>query len=233
MSNNNEKNIPLWIKQFIRRTPKVHSISGSSEEKTRIDSVKSGTMTNVITRDNRNVVKEATVNSLYSCEDTVISKEAEINGSITSRGNITVNGKIKGNVVSDANVKITGSVEGDINGKSVDIKSGKVIGNITSKTSLIISDKSAIKGDISCDKLDLNGEVNGNSQVYTTAMLGKEAVIRGDLTSQNLSIQEGAIVNGSVKVNKEKEQPVAKSNILNAQNELDSFLNQLTVNSTK
>lgn len=146
-----------------------------------------------------------------SVGNTVISEETEINGSITSRGNITVNGKVIGDITSEANIKITGLVEGDLKGKSVEIHSGKVKGNIISKSTVIISEKSAVEGDIQCDRLDLNGSVIGNSQVSNSSSLGKEAVIYGNITSQNLSIQEGAIVNGAVKVSKQAE-PAAKNN---------------------
>lgn len=154
--------------------------------------------------------KSNQIRNLHSglCGDTMISKETEINGSITSRTNISVDGAVKGNIKSEANVKITGSVEGDIIGKSIEIYEGNIIGNITSKTSVIVSDKSVIKGDVICNKFDMNGNMNGNAQVNTTATLGKDAVIHGNLTSQNLSIQEGAIVNGTIKVSRDKEDSI-------------------------
>ena len=136
--------------------------------------------------------------------NTVISEETEVNGSLTSRGNISVCGRIKGNITSEAHVKVTGSVEGDIVGKSVEILNGSVYGNIISKLSVSISEKSIVEGDIKCDKLELNGKVHGNLQAKTSASLGKEAVIIGNLTSLNLSIQEGATINGEVKVIREK-----------------------------
>lgn len=138
-------------------------------------------------------------------EDTVISAGAEINGSIVSRGAILVNGKVTGNISSEANIRVTGSVEGDISGKSVEIQNGSVVGNLKSVTSITISEESSLKGDIECESLVLNGNVEGNSQVHTSAKLGEKAIIFGDLTTQKLSIQEGATVNGAIKVNREKE----------------------------
>ena len=67
-----------------------------------------------------------------------------------------------------------------------------------------MSEKSVVEGDIKCDRLDLNGSVSGDSLVNSSTSLGREAVIYGNITTQNLAIQEGAIINGAVKVNKQK-----------------------------
>lgn len=166
------------------------------------------------------------------CSNTIISKETEINGSITSCGNVSVNGLVKGNVTSQASVKITGTVEGDVTARSVELLSGKIYGNIKSQKSVVISSESSIKGDIECDMLDLNGKVNGNSIVYTTATLGEEAVIHGNLTSQNLSIKEGAVVDGNIKVSKESI-TVNKKPDSPSTGEFDICLNPLSVGAAK
>lgn len=141
-------------------------------------------------------------------ETTVISKDTEINGSIKNQTNIKIMGIVKGNITCDADIIISGTVEGNIIGDSVTIHKGNIIGNIISKTSVNISEESMIEGDIICDKFCLNGNVTGNIQVQSTTMLGSFAVIKGNLKSQYLSIQEGAIVDGVVKVEGNKESPI-------------------------
>lgn len=140
-------------------------------------------------------------------EATVISKDTEINGSITNRTNIKITGIVKGNIISEASVIVCGAVKGDIVGESVTIQSGSVIGNITSKAAVAVSEKSTVEGDIKCDKFNLNGNVKGNVQVRSSATLGCVAVISGNLTSQYLSIQEGAMIDGAVKVTRNAEAP--------------------------
>ena len=141
-------------------------------------------------------------------ENTVISKNTEIKGSLYSRANIRITGSVKGNVSSEANVIISGTVEGDIMGESVSIQNGMVYGNIISKTAVVVSEKSTVEGDVKCEKFSLNSIVKGNVQAQSSAALESGAVIHGNLTSQYLSIQEGAIVDGLVKVNRDSEVPI-------------------------
>jgi len=148
-------------------------------------------------------------------EATVIAKDTEVNGSVTSRTSVTVNGTVKGNVISEANIKIMGSVEGDVIGKAVEISGGNIIGNIKSKTSVAISDKSTVQGDIKCDRLNLNGSIKGNVNAQSSVSLGGSAVINGNVSAQNLSIQEGAIVDGAIKVTREKVTPSESTYQLN------------------
>jgi cytoskeletal protein CcmA (bactofilin family) len=138
-----------------------------------------------------------------SAEITVISKDTEINGSIACRTNVRVLGSVKGDIYSDGNITISGAVEGDVTGESVTVQCGSIHGNILCKTTVSVSENSNIHGDIKCDKAHLNGDVNGNVLAQSSALLGSIAVIQGNLTTQYLSIQEGAIVDGSIKVQRD------------------------------
>jgi cytoskeletal protein CcmA (bactofilin family) len=138
-------------------------------------------------------------------ETTIISKQTIINGSIQSDANVKIQGAVNGDVISKSSVMVTGSVEGDIAGKSVDIQSGKIVGNITSESNVLVTENSAIRGDIICDKLNLNGTVRGNVKVYSNATFGSSTVLIGNLNSQYLSIEEGAFIDGTVKVTTDRD----------------------------
>ena len=191
-------------KSTTAQTPEAQAISqpaASQEENTSKAPDKKG----VVKTTGSNMAK-----SLHSdsSEVTVISKDTEINGSITSKANIKITGTVKGNITSDANVIISGTVEGDISGESIALQSGSITGNITSKTTVTVSERSMIEGDIKCGKFNLNGNVKGNVQAYSSATLGSIAVIQGNLTSQYLSIEEGATVDGAIKVSRDRESPM-------------------------
>lgn len=138
-------------------------------------------------------------------EITEIPKNTEVKGSLTSRANIKIAGSVKGDVTSDASIMISGTVQGDVTGDYVSIQNGRVSGNVTSRTLVLISEKSEVEGDIICDRLNLNGDVKGNVQAQSAAAIGNIAVIHGNLASQYLSIQEGAIVDGLIRVERENE----------------------------
>lgn len=153
------------------------------------------------------VLKERPISSFIpgSDETTVISKQTVINGSIQSGGSVKIQGSVKGDVISKASVTVTGSVEGDIAGKSIDIQHGKIVGNITSESDVMVTENSTIKGDVICDKLNLNGTVRGNVKVYSNAKFGSSTILVGNLNAQFLSIEEGAFIDCSVKVTTERD----------------------------
>jgi len=153
------------------------------------------------------VYRERPISSYFSGTDdtTIISKQTVINGSIQSESSIKILGAVKGDVISKAGITVTGSVEGDIAGKSIDVQQGRIVGNVTSESEVLVTENSAIKGDIICDRLSLNGTVRGNVKVYSNAKFGSSTVLIGNLNSQNLSIEEGAFIDGTVKVTTDRD----------------------------
>ena len=83
-----------------------------------------------------------------SSMETVIGTDTVIQGTVSSKGSLRVDGKIEGGITDADSVVIgeTGDVQGDVNARSVVI-GGKVIGNITA-TNIEILSEAAIHGDI-------------------------------------------------------------------------------------
>jgi len=81
--------------------------------------------------------------------DTTIGNGTMIEGIISSRENVCVEGVFKGKIMSDACVIIgeTGKVEADITADTV-LMSGEVHGNITAKTRLEITSHGKLRGNI-------------------------------------------------------------------------------------
>lgn len=198
---------PLWTSLFSRKSniakaPEAQTIPQlavpQTEENTAQAPDKKGTVKTMESGPGRILHADC-------AEFTVIDKGTEINGCLTSRTNIKIMGTVKGNIMGDAHVIIFGTVEGDVTGEAVTMQSGSITGNITSKTTVAVSEKSTIDGDIKCNKFSLNGYVRGDVQAQSSATLGSIAVIHGNLTSQYLSIQEGAVVDGAIKVSRDRE----------------------------
>lgn len=80
---------------------------------------------------------------------TIISNGVSIEGKITSKGNIRIDGNIKGDVTAQGNITIgeSGYVQGNINGQNINI-GGKVDGTATAKDKITLEAKSVLKGDL-------------------------------------------------------------------------------------
>ncbi|MCX5903953.1 MAG: polymer-forming cytoskeletal protein [Proteobacteria bacterium] len=100
--------------------------------------------------------------------DTIIGTGTMIEGIISSRENVCVEGVFKGKIMSDACIIIgeTGKVEADITADTV-LMSGEVHGNIVAKTKLEITSHGKLRGNIKTGSLIIAEGVlfEGNCQM--------------------------------------------------------------------
>lgn len=97
-----------------------------------------------------------------------------ITGSITSEGDIRIDGKLMGTVKSSAKVVVgeDGEVDGDIAAHQVDI-TGKAKGNIIVKDLLTLRGQALVEGDIIAGKISMEPTVSFNG---TCTMQGASVV---------------------------------------------------------
>lgn len=88
---------------------------------------------------------------------------------------------------------ITGEVtcEGDIR---ID---GKLEGHLSCKSKVVIGATGIITGDIICRNADISGTVEGTIRVTELLHLKKTARLKGDILTQKLVVDEGAVFDGS------------------------------------
>lgn len=75
---------------------------------------------------------------------------------------------------------------------------GKIIGNIISTANVAIGKGGIVEGNIVAAMIKISGKVQGNLDVSNRLILDASAVVTGEIKSKLLSIDEGAIVNGTV-----------------------------------
>ena len=79
--------------------------------------------------------------SLEPNEQTFITKDTIIEGSIITKSDIKISGCMKGNLTSDHDIYINGQVDGDVKGNAVTLNNGVVKGNISSETFINLNEK--------------------------------------------------------------------------------------------
>lgn len=89
--------------------------------------------------------------------------------------------------------KFTGDIEtnGDLR---VD---GQIEGNILSKGKIVLGSGGTIKGTIKCVSAEISGSFEGKMEVSELLSLTSSAKFRGDMTISKLSIEPGAMFNGT------------------------------------
>ena len=97
----------------------------------------------------------------------IIGLGTEINGDLSTKGDIRIDGKITGTVKSKAKVVVsnTGEVVGDIFSESAEV-SGKISGDVNTSEILFLKATATLTGDIFSNKLVVESGANltGNCQ---------------------------------------------------------------------
>jgi cytoskeletal protein CcmA (bactofilin family) len=102
----------------------------------------------------------------------------------------------------DSLIGVGTKIEGNINfsgGLRVD---GEVVGNVTAvsdePSTLVLSEKARIEGEISVSHLVVNGEISGPVYVAEFLELQSRSRVKGDVHYNNLEMHLGAIVEGQL-----------------------------------
>lgn len=82
-------------------------------------------------------------------EVTIISSGVVIEGKVSSKSNVRVDGTIKGDIIAQGNLTVGehGSIQGQLTGDIISI-GGKVEGTVNAKEKLVLESKSTLKGDL-------------------------------------------------------------------------------------
>jgi len=105
-------------------------------------------------------------------------------------------------VVSSKNIEtIIGPsvrVEGDFKGEGDLIIEGMLVGNLTTKNNLKIGQAAVVEATIKANNAFIAGQVKGNISIKGKLEITSSAVIIGDIKAAILSIEGGALIQGSV-----------------------------------
>ena len=102
--------------------------------------------------------------------DTLIGVKTEIKGDVVFSGGLRIDGKVKGNITAKGDASST----------------------------LVLSEHSAITGNIAVPHIVINGVVKGHIRSSERVELQAKADIMGDLTYKTLEIALGASINGNL-----------------------------------
>ena len=135
-------------------------------------------------------------------EESVITKDVVINGSVSAVNNIRIDGAVNGNVSCENDVTVCGNVEGDISANNVRFQSAQIKGDITCKNSITFDKDAVVNGNVTGKKIEINGKIKGNITVELGAAIMGNAVVFGDVSASSISVAEGAIIKGNIQINR-------------------------------
>jgi len=109
-------------------------------------------------------------------------------------------------------------MKGEINCKGVSQIAGEVDGNIIGDDRIIVGNDALITGEIIAKEIEIDGEVRGTITAHERIILNETAQVEGDLHAPYVTIEQGAVFNGSSTMptpkEREKLDDKSESNIL-------------------
>lgn len=145
--------------------------------------------------------KPIIINTINTDNATIITDDLVITGDIITNAPLQFAGTIHGNIKSSNQVHIEGNVQGNIEASTAQIISSQVVGSIKCDGNVVVSENSAIQGDIHTASLLVDGTVNGSIYSTEKVKINGNAEIYGNVSAATISIEEGAVVQGNVKIN--------------------------------
>lgn len=111
--------------------------------------------------------------------NTVIGKSTELEGNLSTQGNVRLEGSIKGDLISRAKVVLAPAshLTGEIKATNAEI-AGTVEGKLEVSEMLVLKPSAVIRGDIFCNKLimEAGAQFNGKVQMGQAANSTAKAV---------------------------------------------------------
>lgn len=146
-------------------------------------------------------------------QKTTVSAGTSITGTISSDGHVEMLGEMKGDIDAKGNVRICGQVTGNVQGNNIEMVACRVQGNVTASAILTMDGESVLVGDIGTARATINGRVKGNVTTREAAVFNQNAMLLGDVTSELVTIDQGAVIHGALKVLRDKEIEKAFENL--------------------
>jgi cytoskeletal protein CcmA (bactofilin family) len=134
----------------------------------------------------------------------VISSMTTINGTVSSKGHIRVEGNVIGDIFAYGDIKVTGKVAGDIEGGNIELGGCIVDGDVKARGDVTIGKDSTLSGNMSGQLITIDGKIKGNIEAIKGAHMSNTSLVKGSITAPTLSMSAGAELQGKVSVAKDE-----------------------------
>jgi cytoskeletal protein CcmA (bactofilin family) len=141
---------------------------------------------------------------LVTFKPTIIEVGAVINGDVSLEGDLIVSGQINGNVSSKSSLTLSGKIYGDISCDCAQLDDGIIVGNLQVHDRVYFGKGMSIKGNVMAKTAIVEGKIMGNCTLTNGLLhLQNTGAVVGDVVTTRLIIDDNAIVQGAITVNRD------------------------------
>lgn len=135
---------------------------------------------------------------------TVIENGTVVDGDLIVEGDILIYGQVNGNVTSKSLITLAGKIFGSVACNSAQLDEGLIVGNLSIKDKISMGVNMIVKGDLVAAEAMIEGRILGNCALPNGLLhLHHSGVVVGDVETSRLIIEDNAIIQGSIKVNRD------------------------------
>ena len=132
---------------------------------------------------------------------TYIAHTSTIEANLTSASTVDLHGNIKGNVTVGSLLSVHGSINGQVETNDLIIRyNGVVKGDCHCFFESLIEQEGKLIGDINTGSIEIKGYLKGNITAEENVIIRKGANVDGNITCRSLVVDEGGIINGTVRL---------------------------------
>lgn len=133
----------------------------------------------------------------------VISATTSINGTVSTKGHVRIEGGVIGDIFAFGDVKVNGKVAGDIDGENVELEDCRIDGDIKARGDINVGKESLVNGNVNGQLITIDGKINGDIEAVKGAHMSGSSSVKGSIASPTLSMSTGAELQGRVNVAKD------------------------------
>lgn len=152
---------------------------------------------------NKKEKKPAVENYQPVSEVGVISTTTAINGTVSSKGHIRIEGNVIGDIFAYGDIKVTGKIAGDIEGGNIELGGCIVDGDVKARGDVIVGKESTLSGNMNGQLITIDGKIKGDVNAVKGAHMSSTSFVKGSITAPTLSMSAGAELQGRVNVSRD------------------------------
>lgn len=141
---------------------------------------------------------------------TQIPMDMHIQGDVEVQRDLSIYGIVDGNIYCKGDIRLFGRVNGNLRCQNLYIDKAELEGDIQCNETVYLSPKSIVVGDIVAWRMLHKGYMKGNAYVRESVRMEKSSYLIGDVTSMEIEVEEGASIQGRMRIEAISDQVLQK-----------------------
>ncbi len=131
---------------------------------------------------------------------TCLAADTTLEGTLRTKGDVTIAGTFKGDIVAEGDVTLYTSVTGNVTARNLTLMGCDLRGECTTTETVVIREKASLQGNIKAKEVLCSGAVDGDIVASDNVKLETTARVKGNITAGSLSVERGAFIQGQLAI---------------------------------